>query len=113
MPCHNSTDGAMWICRPKRGFQPLTRFISIMPGLDEKSPDREKVVQYRRRAKFWCHDCRKRRIAANLEILDGGGWYDPMIRCTKDRGCRSVRERGHQRRLRREARQRRLARRSA
>ena len=79
-PCLVAT--GMTLCVPERA-QPLTRWRERIEinGVT-------KTFHYRTapRAQVRCHRCRRRRWASKLQVIAGGGWYDPVVLCIG--GCR-------------------------
>lgn len=64
---------------------PLTRWVERLelPGKKQPWIIRHRIPGNRL---YYCYRCRKRRPAKNL-MVNGGGWWDPIVFCADGKGC--------------------------
>mgnify|MGYP001583267742 CR=1 FL=1 len=86
MPCLPITQGEKTvgaICGPPT--MPLTKWVE---RIWLPTQQREMVIRHRIPGNrlHRCSRCRKRRPAKNL-LVNGGGWWEPIIFCAPRKGC--------------------------
>lgn len=72
-----------YLCLPS--VQSLTKWRERIDLADGTSTTIRLKIPGNRLYRTAC--CRKRRPAKNLVVL-GGGWYEPVLRCARGKGCR-------------------------